>query len=145
MQYASIQFLKTCKALYEFNSVISTFEMLEGYKDSQERLETCLSNINDINSYSIINNSSKILRFYLNNPWNYLEQFSTDNKYVFVMEYDVNEIGNNKIEVVNEVVTNIISENDFDSLNSSQVNFNVKSIQKTDGLSIEDAWNYLNM
>ena len=100
---------------------------------------------NNLKEFSIINNSSKILRFYLNNSWNYLEQFSADNKYIFVMDYDVNEIGNNKIEVVNEVVTNIISENDFDSLNSSQVNFNVKSIQKTDGLSIEDAWNYLNM
>lgn len=100
---------------------------------------------NNLKEFSIINNSSKILRFYLNNSWNYLEQFSTDNKYVFIMEYDVNEIGNNKIEVVNEIVTNIISENDFDSLNSSQVNFNVKSIQKTDGLSTEDAWNYLNM
>ena len=40
----------TATTIDEFNSVISTFEMLEGYKDSQERLETCLSNINDINS-----------------------------------------------------------------------------------------------
>lgn len=100
---------------------------------------------NNLKEFSVINNHSKLLRFYLNDTWSYLEEYSNENMYVFFGEYDVNEIGNNKIDVITEVVTNIISENDIETLNSTKVDFEVLSIQKTDGLSVSDAWNYLNM
>ncbi len=42
--------MATATTIDEYNSVISIFEMLENYKDSQEKIETCMNNINDITS-----------------------------------------------------------------------------------------------
>ncbi|MBQ6935437.1 MAG: hypothetical protein IJN49_02710, partial [Clostridia bacterium] len=42
--------MATAGTIDEYNSVISIFEMLEGYKDSQEKIEICMNNINDITS-----------------------------------------------------------------------------------------------
>lgn len=93
----------------------------------------------------LLNNDTKILSFEMNNIWNYSENLSDDKKLIFYYEIDVNKNNSTKFDVMNQIITGIISIDDISILNESKIKFNAYAIQKGDSLSIEQMWDYLNM
>ena len=109
-------------------------------------VETVNWNYDDnLKEFSILNNGAKLLLFNIKSDWIFLNDLSSPNKYVFYYEYDVNNMITNKIEVMNQIETGMISYNDLEVLNNDQINFQAYSIQKHDGLTVGDSWDYLNI
>lgn len=93
----------------------------------------------------LLNNDTKILSFEINNIWNYNENLSDDKKLIFYYEVDVNKNNLTRFNVMNQIVTGIISIDDIPVLADSEIKFNAYAIQKGDSLSIEQMWDYLNV
>lgn len=101
---------------------------------------------NSINKeFNILNNNTSLLSFKINSNWNYLENLSDENKFIFYDEFDINDDTTTKYEIMNQINTGLITSNDLEILNNSQIKFSVYSIQKNAEMTAEESWNYLNI
>jgi len=100
---------------------------------------------NSLKEFYIMNNNSKLLSFNLDSNWNYLENLSDENKFIFYIEFDVKNNPSTKLEVMNQINTGIIGIDDIELLQNTQLKFNAYSIQKNDDITIEETWNYVNI
>jgi len=59
---------------------------------------------NSLKEFYIMNNNSKLLSFNLDSNWNYLENLSDENKFIFYIEFDVKNNPSTKLEVMNQII-----------------------------------------
>ena len=98
-----------------------------------------------LNKMMIINNKSNLLSFSIDNTWSFLEEASTDGKFVFYYLVDVNGNNNGKYNVMNQIDVGFITAKDEDKINNSNLRFSVYGIQKNNSIDAMSAWNYLNL
>lgn len=98
-----------------------------------------------IKEFYVDNNNSHVLYFKLNDIWTYQESKSSENKFVFYYEYDVNNNNSTKFEVMNKIIPNIVCYDDIEFINNSQIKFSAYSIQKNNSLSIDESFDLLNI
>lgn len=114
-------------------------------------IETNRWSVDELNSeVAMRNGNSKLLNFTISNNWFYLNNEMIENdvngltkRFIFYYDYDINNINEDSIEVFNGINTNTITYNDIDIINDSILTFKTYSIQKNDGLTPEEAWEFL--
>jgi len=101
----------------------------------------------ELRKLSVIHNKSDLLYFTLDSNWNYLEEASNDGKFVFYHLVDVNDNNDDgKYNVLDKINVGIINVKDIDTIDNSELNFSVYSIQQknADTTAIE-GWNNLDI
>ena len=100
---------------------------------------------NDLKVISLKNNSSKLLSFNINNEWNFIEEVSSGNKFVFYRLIDINNNDSDKYDVMNQISVGFVNVKDKEIISNSSLRFSAYSIQKSNNISAIEAWNYLNL
>ena len=100
---------------------------------------------NDLKDISLKNNSSKLLSFNINNEWNFIEEVSSGNKFVFYRLIDINNNDSDKYDVMNQISVGFVNVKDKEIISNSSLRFSAYSIQKSNNISAIEAWNYLNL
>lgn len=100
----------------------------------------------DLRKMYVMNNNASLITFDIDETWSFLDEASSDYKFVFYHLVDVNENNdNNKYDVMNQINIEMITTKDESKINNSSLRFSAYSIQKNDDTSVAEAWNYLNL